>query len=176
LRVLFAIQTRQQIEEKTWAQNPIHEVGLSDATTQKMIPLLVIHYNQYQNQWPNEQRQDFIRLLVNLSLKTDECILQPPVLRDFNRILVHHLCGKEFGITFNSLTQEQQLTLITLANSGEKIAGDRLNETLDCALTYRIDQKRWDKFYCNFFPNLPALVRDDVDEDYQKSRASQNGS
>jgi hypothetical protein len=168
LRVLFAIQTRQQIEEKTWAHNPM-QINLCNATTQKMIPLLVIHYNHYQNQWSNEQRQDFIRLLVNLSFKTDECILQPPVLRDFNRILVHHLCGKEFGITFISLTKEQQLTLITLASSGEKIDGDRLNETLDCALTYRVDQKGWDKFYCNFFTNLPALISDDKDEDYRDS-------
>jgi hypothetical protein len=176
LRILFAIQTRQQIKEKTWVQNPIDQVKLCNATTQKMIPLLVIHYNQYQNQWSNTQRQDFIRLLISLSTKTINtqklCILQPPVLRDFNRILVHHLCGNKFGITFNSLTNVQQSKLITQANSGKKTDGKTLNKYLGCILTYCIDPKGRAKFDSNFFSHLPDLESDDEDEEIEDSQES----
>jgi urease accessory protein UreF len=180
LRVLFAIQTQKQIEEKTWAQNPISQVELCIITIQKMIPLLVIHYNQYQNQWSNEQKQDFIRLLVMLWTKTinsqNECILSFPVLRDVNRILVHYLCGNKFGITFNSLTHEQQLKLITLASSGEKTDGDTLNKDLDCILTYCIDQKKWNEFYSkyNLFAKLPDQISNHERKDCQKLYTQMN--
>jgi ankyrin repeat protein len=161
LRVLFAIQAQQQIKEEAWAQNPVHQA-------QNMISLLVIHYNQYQTKWFNAQQQDFIKLLVTLSNKG---ALQPPVLRDFNRILIHHLCGNEFGITFTPLTKEQQSKLIALVNCGKKTDGEMLNNYLGCPLTYPINLKGREDFYSryNFFLGLPDVISNDEDKEYQNS-------